>query len=264
METIMNHWAIPFEEFRKFLLVLTRVSTVLFMFPFFNARLIPTTLKAGLALLVTVLLLPILKNAVLTFPGHTYGMARLLISELIIGMTLGLMVQFFFEGVRMMGQLVGFQTGFAITNVIDPQNGVQVSIISNTAYLVALTVFLVLNGHHIILSAMRESFNVIPMGALGLDQALFHRFTGACGEMFALALKMGAPAIVALLFTKVIFGLITKLIPQMNIMIVAFPAQIIIGLFFFGISLNVLLVFMERFLEGLRPVLIGTMRLLNM
>jgi flagellar biosynthesis protein FliR len=262
METMMDYWIIPFEEFKKFLLVLTRVSIVLFMFPFFNARFIPVMLKAGLALLVTIALLPILRDVIAEFPGHAYGMVQLILSELVIGMTLGLMIQVFFEGVRMMGQLVGFQTGFAIANIIDPQNGIQVSIIANTAYMVAITVFLVLNGHHIILGAMRESFDVIPMGSIGLDRELFQTLIGTFGSIFVLALKMGAPAIAALLFTKVVFGLITKLIPQMNIMIVAFPVQIIIGLFFFGISLNVLLIFMERFLKGMHAMLIGTMHLL--
>ena len=79
--------------------------------------------------------------------------------------------------------------------------------------------------------------------------------------MFGIAVRIGAPPIAALLFTNVAFGLITKLMPQMNIMIVAFPVQICIGLFFSGISLNVLLRFMERYIEGLAPMLIHTMSL---
>ena len=74
-----------------------------------------------------------------------------------------------------------------------------------------------------------------------------------------IAIKIGAPAIAALLFTKVAFGLITKLIPQMNIMIVAFPVQIVVGLIFFGISLSVLLGSVEKYLGGLGPVLTNIM-----
>ncbi len=81
----------------------------------------------------------------------------------------------------------------------------------------------------------------------------------ASADMFMIAIKIGAPAIAALLFTKVAFGLITKLMPQMNIMIVAFPVQIVIGLFFFGISLNVLLRYMGRYVTGLNSLLINTM-----
>ena len=79
------------------------------------------------------------------------------------------------------------------------------------------------------------------------------------GSIFVIALKMGAPAMAALLCTKVAIGLITRFIPQMNIMIVAFPVQIVVGLFFFGICLNLVLGYMGRYLEDLRPLLINVM-----
>ena len=88
---------------------------------------------------------------------------------------------------------------------------------------------------------------------------MFNKIIPIYGDMFAVAIKIGAPAIAALLFTNLAFGLIVKLIPQMNIMIVAFPVQIIIGLIFFGVSLNVLLKFMEAYLKNLTPILINTM-----
>ncbi len=250
---------IPYQEYKAFFLVLIRVSAILVMFPFFNARVIPTLIKVGLALVITIVLFPVVNNQMVEFPGTVLGMGRLILAELIIGMTLGLMVQIFFEGVRIMGQMVGFQTGFAITNVIDPQSGAQVSIFANLAYFVAITLFLLLNGHHILLNAVRDSFDIINVGSLALNVVMLKKMTTISGDMFVIAVKIGAPPIAALLFTNLAFGLITKLMPQMNIMIVAFPIQITVGLFFFGISINVLLGFMERYLEGLGPLLINTM-----
>ena len=229
------------------------------MFPFFNARVIPVLSKTGLALIITLVLFPFLNHKMAAFPTTALGFAELIVSELMIGLILGLLVQIFFEGVRMMGQMVGFQTGFAITNIIDPQSGVQVSIFSNLAYMVAIILFLLLNGHHILLGAVRESFEILPAGSLGLNDEMLFKLIYIYGDMFSVAVKIGAPAIAALLFTKVAFGLITKLIPQMNIMIVAFPVQIVIGLLFFGVSLNVLLGFMNRYLDGLDALLINTM-----
>ncbi len=256
---VMDILSISYQEYKAFYLVLIRVSVILVMFPFFSARVIPNLIKAGLAVVIAIVLFPVINNKMVEFPGTLLGIAQLILSEIIIGMTLGLLVQIFFEGVRMMGQMVGFQTGFAITNVLDPQSGVQVSIFANTAYLVAIVLFLLLNGHHILLNAVRDSFNIINVGSLSLNIGMLKKMTKISGDMFVIAVKIGAPPIAALLFTNVAFGLITKLMPQMNIMIVAFPVQICIGLFFFGISLNVLLRFMERYLEGLAPVLIHTM-----
>lgn len=255
----MDIFSISYQEFKIFFLVLIRVSIILLMFPFFNARVIPVLSKAGLALIVAIILFPVLNNEMAAFPDTVFGVLQLIIAELIIGMVLGLLVQIFFEGVRMMGQLVGFQTGFAITNILDPQSGVQVSIFSNMAYMAAIVIFLLLNGHHILLSAIRESFKIIPVGSLGLNSAMLNKMILLYGEMFVIAIKIGAPAVAALLFVQVAFGLITKLMPQMNIMIVAFPVQIVVGLLFFGISLNVLLGFMERYLGGLGALLVNTM-----
>jgi flagellar biosynthetic protein FliR len=250
---------LSYDEFKTFFLILTRVSVILFLFPFFSSRVIPVLTKAGLALVITVILYPVTDMSPGAFPATAWGMARMVLSELIVGMILGLLVQMFFEGIRIMGQLVGFQTGFAITNILDPQSGMQVSILSNMAYLVAMVLFLLLNGHHILLGAMRESFQIIEVGSLNLNRQIFQRVMASSADMFVIAIKIGAPAIAALLFTKVAFGLITKLMPQMNIMIVAFPVQIVVGLLFFGVCLSVLLGSMEKYLGGLGPILTNTM-----
>jgi len=263
MEEAVDILSIPYREFKAFFLVLIRVSIIFQMLPFFNAKVIPMLAKAGLAFVITIILFPVINTKMVQFPSTIFGMAQLILSEFIIGMILGLLVLVFFEGIRMMGQMVGFQTGFAITNIIDPQSGAQISILSNLAYLVAMIFFLLLNGHHILLSAVRDSFEIIHVGSLGLNIEMFNKIVPIYGDMFAIAVKIGAPAIAALLFTNLAFGLIVKLIPQMNIMIVAFPVQIIIGLLFFGVSLNVVLIFMGAYLKNLGHMLINTMQWLR-
>lgn len=255
----MDLGSLPYTDFKALFLILTRVGVVLFLFPFFNARVIPTMTKAGLTLILTLILYPVTPIETGGFPDNGWEMGQLILGECLIGMILGLLLQLFFEGVRMMGQVVGFQTGFAISNILDPVSGTQVSIIANMAYWVAIVIFLLFNGHHILLRAMGDSFEIIRLGSVRIDQRVFQKMMNASADMFMIAIKIGAPAIAALLFTKVAFGLITKLMPQMNIMIVAFPVQIVIGLFFFGISLNVLLRYMGRYVTGLNSLLINTM-----
>jgi flagellar biosynthetic protein FliR len=256
----MESLPITYGDILSFFFIMTRISVILFMFPFFNARVIPVLSKVGLALMISIILFAVTNHEMITFPNNLWEIIQFIITEFIIGMILGLMVQLFFEGIRMMGQVVGFQTGFAITNILDPQSGVQVSIFSNFAYLVAMVVFLILNGHHLALNAMRESFEIINPGSLSLNRQIFQKLLFLSGEMFVIALKIGAPAIAARLFTKVAFALVKKKIPQMNIMIVAFPVQIIIGLIFFGITLNIILRFVENYLGGLDVLLIDTMK----
>lgn len=260
----MDLLPISYHEFKSFFLILIRVSVIFVMFPFFNARVIPILSKVGLALIISIILFPILDIKMVEFPDTLPGMALLILAELIIGMILGLSIQLFFEGVRIMGQWVGFQTGFAIVNILDPQSGMQVSVLSNLAYLVAMVLFLIFNGHHIVLNAMRESFEIINVGSLNLNRQIFQKIIQLSGDMFVIAIKIGAPAVAALLLTMAAFGVIVKFIPQMNIMIVAFPVKIVIGLIFFGVCLNLLLIFMERYLEDLGSLLMNTMAWMNL
>ena len=256
----MDMIQITFQDFNRFLLIFIRVGVILFLLPFFNSRVIPILVKIGLTFLISLTLWQVVQNQIVEFPATVTGIVQLVISELIVGMTLGFIAQMFFEGVRLMGEIVGFQTGFYITNIIDPQNGVQVSILSNVAYLMAVVLFLLLNGHHVLLTALRESFEIIHVGELNLNRKILQEIVMQAGDIFVVGIKIGAPAIAVLLFAQIIFGLITKLIPQMNIMIVAFPLQISIGLFFFGISLRAMLFLMERYLGNLDRLLIHTMQ----
>jgi len=186
----MELFPIQYEEFKAFFLILIRVSVILFMFPFFSSRVIPVLAKAGLALIISIILFPVIDNKLFQFPNTLCGMFQMVTGELIIGMILGLLVQIVFDGIRMMGQVVGFQTGFAITNILDPQSGMQVSILSNMAYFVAMVIFLILNGHHILLNAIRESFAIINVGSLSLDRRIFQEIVHAAGDMFVIAIEL--------------------------------------------------------------------------
>ncbi len=259
----MDLFHVPYQEFNHFFLIFIRVGVILFILPFFNSKIIPVMAKVGLTFIIAMIIFPVVNIKMVEFPATMLGLVQLISGELIVGMILGFMTQVFFEGVKVMGQMVGFQTGFAITNIIDPQNGTQVSILSNMAYLIAVVLFLVLNGHHILLSALRESFEIINIGTLKLNRQILQEIVKYSGEMFVIGIKIGAPAIAALLFVKAVFGLVTKLIPQMNIMIVAFPVQIVIGLLFFGISIRMLLFFIEKYTGSLDALLINTMEWLK-
>lgn len=257
--------SLPFSQndISVFFLILARVSAILVMLPFFNARIVPTYVKAGLSFAMAMILFSVLSHDGIVFPSTAWELIRVMISEFVIGLIMGLIVQIFFEGIRLMGQVVGFQTGFAITNILDPQSGSQVSILANMAYFVTLVLFLAFNGHHILLQALRECFDIIKLGSVGLGQSAFQSLIQKSGDIFIIAIKIGAPAMAALLFTKVAFGLITKLIPQMNIMIVAFPVQIVVGLMFFGLCLAILASTMQEYLKDLGNTLINMMMLIK-
>ena len=251
------------EQFKSFLLILLRISVVLFMFPIFGGMMVPKSVKAGLALMVTIVLFPVVKPDPRLFPENLLDSASLILSELVLGLIIGLTVRLFFAAVQLGGQLVGFQMGFAIANVLDPETGTQGSILAQFGYWIALLIFLALNGHHILLQTLANSFSIIKVGSFGLGEGIFNHIVNASGEMFSMAVKVGAPAIAALLLTSAAFGIVAKMVPQVNILIVAFPLKIAVGLFFFGVSLELLMFFMKQYIGEFDGMLTVMMRLMR-
>lgn len=251
------------EQFKSFILILIRISVVLFMLPVFGSRLIPNTLKAGLALVISVLLFPIVQPDPGLFPEDLLSVLKLLVCELVLGLILSLTIHLFFAAVQLSGQIVGFQLGFGMARVLDPESGAQGTMLVRVGYWLATVIFLLLDGHHILLKTLAESFSVIEVGSLGLREGLFHKMLQISGDMFEIAIKLGAPAIAALLFVSAAFGIIAKMVPQMNILMVAFPVKIVVGLLFFGICLEILLYFMKQYvadLEGTMKVIMALVR----
>jgi flagellar biosynthetic protein FliR len=243
------------EQFKSFVLILIRISIVLFMFPILGSGIWPNLLKAGLALMISIVLFPVVQPDPTLFPETVLGGARLILSELVLGLIIGLTVRLFFTAVQLAGQLVGFQMGFAIANVLDPEWGLQGPILAQMGYWVASLIFILLNGHHVLLSTLAESFAVVKVGSLGLNDGLFHKMLEVSGDMFTMAVKLGAPAIAALLMTSAAFGILARVVPQMNILIAAFPVKIVVGLFFFGVCLEALLYFVRHYVAGFEGML---------
>ncbi|MCF8067777.1 MAG: flagellar biosynthetic protein FliR [Desulfobacterales bacterium] len=243
------------DQFKIFLLVLTRVSIVLFLFPVFSTTVFPNTAKAAFCLVIAFLLFPVVSVSPHLFPENMVQFMILMVSELILGMILGLTVHLFFGAAQLAGAMIGFQMGFRMINVVDPQTGMQVSILEQVAYWVALLVFLLLNGHHAMISALADSFHIINIGFISFSDNLVTKMLLLPADMFTLSIKIGAPAIAALIFTSAAFGITAKFLPQMNILIVGFPVKIAVGLLFFGLSLQALMILTRQFVSNFSPLL---------
>ncbi|MDY6906584.1 MAG: flagellar biosynthetic protein FliR [Thermodesulfobacteriota bacterium] len=252
-----------FEQFQVFLLILTRVGIVLFMFPVFDSSAIPNTVKAGFALIFALNIFSLVNVDAMLFPTGMVQAALMVAAEIIIGMTLGLAVRLFFAGIQLGARMVGFQMGFGIVNVMDPQTGQQISLIEQISFWSVFVIFVLLNGHYALLMALTDSFGVIPVGLVSLSDSLLDQMIAMSSEMFVFGIKTGAPAIAALFFTSVGFGLCAKFMPQMNILIIGFPVKIAVGLVFLALCLETILIFTRIYVDGLPALLGGLTRMLG-
>jgi flagellar biosynthetic protein FliR len=242
-------------QLRTYMLVLLRVSIFLLMFPIFSSAVFPATLKMGLAMVISLLFYSVVPVDLTRFPMDAISTALLILAEAMVGLTLGLCLRIFFGSVQLAGQVIGFQMGFAMINVVDPQSGANVSIMDQLGYWVCVVVFLMLNGHHIIISALINSFELVPVGVFMMQKILMVKLLDLAGGLFLLAIKIGAPVIAALFFVSVGFGLVSKFAPQMNVMIVAFPLKIVAGLFLFGLTLEIIVIVTREYVDGFKRLL---------
>ncbi|MCG8549263.1 MAG: flagellar biosynthetic protein FliR [Desulfobacterales bacterium] len=244
-------------RFRIFMLALARVSVFLFLFPIFGSNIILSQLKMALALVLTLLFYTVVPVDPARFPEDVPTFGLMLGAEILVGLTLGLCLRIFFAGIQMAGQVIGFEIGFAMINVMDPQSGENVTIMDQIGYWVSLVIFLILNGHHIIIMSMVDSFDLVPVGGFVMHSALTPRLLEVGAGLFVTAIKVGAPVIAALTFVNTGFGLIAKFSPQTNVMIVAFPVKIAVGLILFSMTLPIIAIVTRNYLEPCRKLFLA-------
>lgn len=242
-------------EFRTYLLVFIRLSVVIYMFPVFSSSVFPTRLKLGFSLVSALLFYTVVTVDLARFPMTVPDTGLLVMAELLVGLTLGICLRIFFGSVQLAGQVIGFQMGFAMINVVDPTTGSNVSIMDQIGYWVCVVVFLLLNGHHIVFMAVIDSFRLVPIGFFSMHDALLVKISELVGDLFVLAIKIGAPVIASLAFVTVGFGLMAKFSPQMNVMIVAFPLKIIAGLLLFGLTIQIIVIVTRAYVNEFKALL---------
>ena len=131
-----------------------------------------------------------------------------------------------------------------MASVMDPQTGVSMPIISNVLALLALMIFLALDGHHVVLLFVSDSLEHIPLGGFVATQELYHYIIKATSNMFIVGFMIAFPIIALSLLADVIFGMLMKTMPQFNLLVIGFPIKIMVA---FVVILAVLATMMNRF-----------------
>lgn len=252
---------LPMEQIILFFFVLVRVGAILFTIPFLEARSLPVMIKVGLAISVSWLILPQLDASPPAALSTPLTFAIGLISEVGIGLIIGLTVQLLFAGIQLGGQMAGLQMGLAIANVVDPASSVQIPLLAQFLNLFAMMIFLSMNMHYYFIMALMDGFERIPFWGGQFNGGLFELVVKLAGNTFVVAAQIGAPVMAALLLTTVALGLIARTVPQMQIFIVAMPLKILLGLLFIGFSLPFVADYLHAAFISLGKTLLGMIKL---
>jgi flagellar biosynthetic protein FliR len=219
---------------------LLRVSGFFIIAPFFGHRAVPGSIKIPIALTLAFAVGPLVTGIGPVRPESLWQIGGWAVGELVIGGIIGFGFAALFWAIRMAGDIVGLQMGFAIVNVIDPNSSNQVSLIGEFKYILALLILLVIDGHHLMITALVDTYHLIPIGTAHFGDDAFNQIIRLTATIFVTAVKIGAPIMITLLLTDVALGIVARTVPQMNIFIVGFPLKIGIGFLILGASLPLL------------------------
>ncbi|TVP45384.1 MAG: flagellar biosynthetic protein FliR [Gemmatimonadales bacterium] len=214
-------------------LLLFRITGLLAVAPMFSARFLPLQLKAAFTVLLVMLLLP----AGLAAGGADVAVTpEAMMGELVVGFTLGFAAGILVHAAEVAGDFIAVQTGLSGANLLDPLSQTQMPVLGQFMGLAALTTFLAVGGHRVVLESAALSMQVIPPGAgIHPDGILPLVETGSM--LFSLGLRMAAPVIAAVTIGNVALGVLARTVPQMNVLMTAFPLQIGIGLLVLSVSI---------------------------
>ncbi len=232
-----NPFTFTLVRFQAFLLILMRVSAMLFVAPVFGGSTVPTQTKILFSMLLALILLPIVKLPLQALPLDTLGLAWLGINELLVGLVMGVSLVFIFAAIQYAGQVIDFQMGFAIVNLIDPTQDVQIPIMGFFHFLIAILIFLAMNAHYMIINALVDSFATVPLMTAGFSGLVVGATAKAFGDLFVVAMRIAAPAIAVIMLYNASLGIIAKTVPQINLLIVGFPVRIALGMIVVGLSM---------------------------
>ncbi|MDR0549691.1 MAG: flagellar biosynthetic protein FliR, partial [Deltaproteobacteria bacterium] len=192
------------DEFVAFILTLIRVATLVAMAPVLGGTNVLTEAKAALSLTLTLVLAPLVGYRAEFLPVSVWGLAAVALGEAFIGLVMATLVRLVVETANLAGEYLSFQMGLTMVNIMDPQSGAQVPLLSRLIYIIFILLFLFVNGHYLVIQALVESFKVAPVGLLVFARPeTLTEILLAVGRMYILAVKIAAPVVGLLFCVKV-------------------------------------------------------------
>jgi flagellar biosynthetic protein FliR len=209
-------------EFITFTLVLSRVSGLVMVAPIFGSTTIPLRVRALLSVALSLVVLPTFVGQGPPYPGTTLNYLVLIGGEVLVGLTLGLGVQILFAGIQVAGQIIGQLSGMALADVFDPAFNASSPIFTQILYYVTIAVFVIIGGHRVLMAALLDTFEVMPPGVANISAPMVEALVTALAQSFVVGIRAAAPVMTALLLTTFVLGLVSRTLPQLNILAVGF------------------------------------------
>ena len=224
------------EQIASFIWPLLRISAMFVAIPLFSLRAVPARVRLILSVAMTFVVMPLLP-AFSSVDIFSYKGMMTAIAQVMIGLSIGFIVQLVFSAVVFAGQGVALSMGLGFASMVDPQNGQQVPVVAQLYVITSTLVFLGLDGHLLLIKMLLDSFTSLPISLDGIAKTDIWAIIAWSSRMFSGGLLLAMPVIASLLLVNISFGVATRAAPQLNIFSVGFPVTLMLGILLIWLTL---------------------------
>ena len=253
--TVADGWGV--------LQVFLRIAALFVVAPVFGAREIPPQVKIALALLLALVLYPLVGGFLGPVPVDLWGVIAGALAQTAIGLLMGLIVSLLFQAVLVAGDLMDLQIRFGMAAVFNPTIGAQTALLGQFLYRYGVVVFLLVNGHHLLLGGVAASFEALPAERFGLGADALRMAGDLALALLAVGLRIAAPVVATLLIVDVALALVSRAVPQMNVFAVGMPLKVVVGLVVLVAALGLMTTVLQNFTLGLPSEMLHSLRALR-
>jgi flagellar biosynthetic protein FliR len=217
------------QNFEVFLLILVRITGFIYTAPFFSLRNVPVHVKSGISIFLTAILFYSVPYTTPVYNG-VIGFAVLVVNEALAGAIMGLFSNIAYQIVSFAGQIIDMETGFSMVNEIDPTTNIQTTVTANLYGYLVLLMMMITNMHHYFIRAIIDSFQVIGLGKVNINPALYKLMGSFIVDYFEIGFRIVLPVFASILVVNTVLAILAKIAPQMNMFVIGMQIKIFVGL----------------------------------
>jgi flagellar biosynthesis protein FliR len=254
---MLGLFTIPFVVFT---FVLARVGGMVMTAPLFGSGEVPLQIRAFLSFALALTITPIQLATPFMAPENLALYAVSVGGEILIGVLLGMGISILLSGVQVAGQIISQMSGLSLADVFNPGLDQDVPVVANLLNMLALAVFVLIGGHRLLVAALLDTYRFMPLGHAHFSTTLGPLVATLLAESFSLAVRGAAPAIVALMLATIVLGLISRTLPQLNVLALGFGLNTLVTFAVLAISVGAIAWLFQEQLDPAVQTIVDSLR----
>ena len=223
------------QQVAGFFLVLARVSPLFVLAPLFSSQLMPARVRGIVAVALAIGLAPVVAQK--KIPLDTFELAGLVGKELLVGMAFAFALGALFAALSVAGTFLDTTIGFSFGAVVDPISGASAAVLAQLYALIGVLIFIAIGGEAWVIQGLARTYELVPLEAYPALGSLTAGTVAAFVGIFVAAIQVAGPVLLALILTDAAFGMVSRVVPQLNVFAVGFAAKIVVGLLVLAVTL---------------------------